>query len=77
MIAFQYDEDWIKSGFSISSLSLPLRNDVFVSRKKTFDGLYGVFADSLPDGGENCCLGECYTKRGSIQISLALSQNLL
>lgn len=49
-IAFQYDEAWLKDGFSISPLSLPLTKGVFVSKKDTFDGLYGVFDYSLPDG---------------------------
>ncbi len=49
-IAFQYDEEWINKGFSISPFSLPLSNGVYINDKKTFDGLYGVFNDSLPDG---------------------------
>lgn len=49
-IAFQYDEEWIKTGFPISPFSLPLRKEVFINKKNTFGGLYGVFADSLPDG---------------------------
>ncbi|MCQ2101795.1 MAG: type II toxin-antitoxin system HipA family toxin [Fibrobacter sp.] len=49
-IAFQYDDLWLKNGFSISPFSLPLTSKVFVNPKPTFNGLYGVFADSLPDG---------------------------
>ncbi|MCQ2104483.1 MAG: type II toxin-antitoxin system HipA family toxin [Fibrobacter sp.] len=49
-IGFQYDEGWLKDGFALSPFSLPLTNKVFVNHKKTFNGLYGVFADSLPDG---------------------------
>jgi serine/threonine-protein kinase HipA len=51
-IAFQYDSDWIRHGFSISPFSLPLREDVFIPGEKSrerFGGLFGVFADSLPD----------------------------
>ncbi len=48
-IAFQYDRSWLTNGFSISPFSLPLKADVFVPEKRTFDGLFGVFADSLPD----------------------------
>jgi len=49
--AFQYSEEWLQSGFSISPLSLPLQNDVFIPKNyETFDGLFGVFFDSLPDG---------------------------
>ena len=49
-IAFQYDNEWIKNGFSISPISLPLSNEIYISDKPTFNGLYGVFWDSLPDG---------------------------
>lgn len=48
-VAFQYDSDWAKSGFSISPFSLPLDNKVFVPTNYHYDGLFGVFADSLPD----------------------------
>ena len=52
VIAFQYADAWIRNGFSISPLSLPLGNGVFVPPEKCrdrFSGLFGVFADSLPD----------------------------
>lgn len=49
-IAFQYDEEWIKNGFSISPFSLPLSKKIYINPKQTFNGLYGVFWDSLPDG---------------------------
>ena len=47
--AFQYSETWLEDGFPISPFSLPLKNQVFVPNKDYFDGLFGVFADSLPD----------------------------
>ena len=49
-IAFQYNEDWIMSGFSISPFSLPLDNKIYICKNDAFGGLYGVFNDSLPDG---------------------------
>lgn len=49
-IGFQYDEDWIDNGFIISPFSLPLERKIFINKKNTFGGLYGVFTDSLPDG---------------------------
>lgn len=51
-IAFQYDREWVQTGFPISPLLLPLSNEVFVPDKQSmnyFGGLFGVFADSLPD----------------------------
>ena len=47
--AFQYSEEWIENGFPISPFSLPLKEQVFVPTKDYFNGLFGVFADSLPD----------------------------
>ena len=48
-VVFQYVDSWLEQGFSISPFSLPLENQVFVPTKDYFDGLFGVFADSLPD----------------------------
>lgn len=51
LAAFEYDAQWLENGFSISPLSLPLRKEVFVPKGyDPFEGMFGVFADSLPDG---------------------------
>lgn len=51
LVAFEYDRDWLADGYSISPLSLPLERGVFLPRKyDPFEGLFGVFSDSLPDG---------------------------
>ena len=50
LAAFEYSDEWLKNGFSISPFSLPLEKRVFVPKMDPFDGLFGVFADSLPDG---------------------------
>ena len=50
VVAFEYDLDWLNNGFSISPFSLPLIKKVFVPKYEPFDGLFGVFNDSLPDG---------------------------
>lgn len=49
-VAFEYDSAWLAQGFSISPLSLPLQAGVFVPERRVFEGLFGVFADCLPDG---------------------------
>ena len=51
-IAFQYSDSWIKNGFTISPFSLPLADTVYlpqIQNRDIFHGLFGVFADSLPD----------------------------
>lgn len=49
-VAFQYDTAWITDGYSINPYSLPLTDEVFVPGFDPFDGLFGAFNDSLPDG---------------------------
>ena len=47
---FAYDREWLANGFAISPYSLPLTEKLFIANLEPFDGLFGVFADSLPDG---------------------------
>lgn len=47
--AFAYSEEWLEDGFAISPFSLPVEKKVFVPSSQAFAGLWGVFADSLPD----------------------------
>ncbi len=61
-IAFQYDKEWLHSGFSVSPLSLPLSEKVFISSKEALDYLFGVFYDSLPNGW-----GELVTRRALLK----------
>lgn len=49
-LAFSYDADWLRMGFSISPLSLPLREGVFIAKRDPLNGMFGVFDDSMPDG---------------------------
>lgn len=63
-VAFSYDESWIQNGFSISPFSLPLEEKVFLPQKYHFDGLFGVFADSLPDAWGNLLLTKVLKQHG-------------
>lgn len=49
-VAFEYEDKWLAEGFSLNPFSLPLRKKVFVPKYDPFEGLFGAFADSLPDG---------------------------
>lgn len=62
--AFAYDPEWLENGFSISPFSLPLREGVFVPKKPYFHGLFGVFADSLPDAWGNLLLDRLLREKG-------------
>jgi serine/threonine-protein kinase HipA len=48
-IYFQYDPDWIVQGFDLAPGSLDFNLSVQLpKRPEIFDGLHGVFHDSLP-----------------------------
>lgn len=50
LCTFEYAGDFLANGFSISPFELPLQKGVFVAKRHPFDGGFGVFDDSLPDG---------------------------
>ena len=47
---FEYDTTWLRDGFSISPLQLPLKAGLFSAKWQPFNGNFGVFEDSLPGG---------------------------
>lgn len=63
-IAFAYTPDWLRAGFPISPFSLPLKPDVFVPSSLHFGGLFGVFADSLPDAWGQLLMNRMLKRRG-------------
>ncbi len=63
-IFFKYNADFIKTGLEISPIKLKLNNLIHTADPIPFDGLYGVFADSLPDGWGKLLLDRALTSRG-------------
>ena len=49
-IYFEYERSFIDKGLNISPLRLPLKTGVTSCDRSLFEGLPGVFSDSLPDG---------------------------
>ena len=74
--AFQYSEEWLEHGFSISPFSLPLKNQVFVPNKDYFDGLFGVFTDSLPDNWGSLLLNRLLRANGQNPDKLTVLDRL-
>lgn len=64
------------SGFSISPFELPLRSGVFVARPRPFDGGFGVFDDSLPDGWGQLILDRYLQLQGINPRSLTILDRL-
>lgn len=78
-VAFQYASEWQKTGFSINPFSLPLRNDVFVPPEKNrdiFSGLFGIFADSLPDTWGNLLMRNFFSSIGLNLNNLSILEKL-
>ncbi len=63
LCVFEYDPEYLASGASISPLYLPLRSGIFTARRDPFNGLFGVFNDSLPDGWGNLLIDRYLTSR--------------
>ena len=78
-IAFQYSTDWQKKGFSISPFSLPLANDVYMPNDRAlerFGGLFGIFADSLPDSWGELLLDRHLESMGIRKSELSILDRL-
>ena len=50
IIYFEYDNDFLQTELEISPIKLPLQRGVVELPRDPFEGLAGVFNDSLPDG---------------------------
>lgn len=64
VIYFEYDKAFLKTGIEISPYKLPLKTGVFVCDDNIFEGLFGVFSDSLPDGWGRLLLDRYFLKKG-------------
>lgn len=67
-IYFRYHADYLKNGFNISPLKLPFTGEILSADRDPFDGLFGVFNDSLPDGWGRLLLDRTLSAKG-INIS--------
>ena len=63
-IYFEYDPIFLTSNMELSPYKLPLKSGVMVCDDTVFDGLFGVFADSLPDGWGKLLLDRYFLKEG-------------
>ena len=48
-IYFSYHQEWLQHGFDLSPHTLRFASEVQLAQSNLFNGLHGVFADSLPD----------------------------
>ena len=63
-IYFKYYTDFVTKDIEISPLKLKLNTSINKADTIPFDGLFGVFADSLPDGWGKLLLDRALTAKG-------------
>lgn len=76
LCGFEYDTDWIRSGFSISPFYLPLKPGLIMAKQDPFMGNFGVFDDSLPDGWGNLLLDRYLQEKGIDPYKLNMMERL-
>lgn len=73
---FEYDKNWLAEGFSISPLELPLRPGIFLAKSSPFNGGFGIFEDSLPDGYGRYLLHRALQREGVDASRLSILDRL-
>lgn len=76
VLAFEYDDDWLRDGFSISPFSLPLEKRLFIASAEPFNGNFGIFNDSLPDGWGRLLIDRLLLKKHIEPQSVSLIDRL-
>ena len=64
VIYFEYSKEFLDSSLELSPYKLPLRSGVFVCDDNVFEGLFGLFGDSLPDGWGRLLLDRHFMNSG-------------
>jgi serine/threonine-protein kinase HipA len=75
-IFFEYDSSFIEAGLNLSPFKLPLKSGVITSNDFVFDGLFGVFNDSLPDGWGRLLLDRALIKHNINPGALSMLDRL-
>ncbi len=63
-ILFEYDPGFLATDLQISPFRMPTRSGVMIDDSHVFDGLFGVFNDSLPDGWGRLLLDRAVERLG-------------
>lgn len=61
-IFFEYSAEFLQTGIELSPFKLPLKSGIKICADSLFDGLFGVFNDSLPDGWGRLLIDRKLTK---------------
>jgi len=67
-VYFRYNDQFVQNGFNLSPINLPFNNEIQIAKYEPFDGIYGLFNDSLPDAWGRLLLDRTLASNG-IEIS--------
>jgi serine/threonine-protein kinase HipA len=70
-IFFEYAPAWLRNGFPLSPYFLPLTPGLKREDTLVFDGLYGIFDDSIPDGWGRLLMDRFFRSKGTLPESLS------
>lgn len=76
LCGFEYDAGYLNAGKSISPYYLPLQSGLMMAKRDPFNGSFGVFDDSLPDGWGNLLLDRFLQEQGINPYRLTVLQRL-
>lgn len=70
-IFFEYTPEWLRRGFPLSPLFLPLTPGLKREDTMVFEGLFGIFDDSIPDGWGRLLMDRFFRSKGTLPESLS------
>lgn len=69
-LRFKFYPEFLDTGLEISPFKLPAKEGIFTGDTRLFDGLFGVFNDSLPDGWGRLLLDRALSSRGENPLNI-------
>lgn len=75
-IYFKYYTEFIKTELELSPFNLPLKEAIYTAPAQPFEGLFGVFSDSLPDGWGRLLLDRTLAAKGILLQDITPLQRL-
>ncbi len=70
-IFFEYAPEWLRSGFPLSPFFLPLTPGLKREDTLVFEGLFGIFDDSIPDGWGRLLMDRFFRSKSTLPESLS------
>ncbi|HTN37441.1 MAG TPA: type II toxin-antitoxin system HipA family toxin [Arachidicoccus sp.] len=71
IIYFEYIDEFIQKGWEVSPLRLPLKRGVTALPLRPFEGLAGLFSDSLPDGWGRLLFDRMMRTQGILETNIS------